>query len=134
MSTPAEETPFNPHAFPVDLVDAQRELAAAYAALHTLQKRLPWSREPHEGLPEVTVRGQKSPGRDPSPGWAPTDAAEFDGLMSRLRELAAFVQGHGHWKVCRDNGADMVAARQALKRAPDAVSAALERADVTAAA
>ncbi|MEU3521058.1 hypothetical protein ABZ770_38360 [Streptomyces sp. NPDC006654] len=49
MSTPTpspEETPFDPHAFPADLVAAQRELAEAYAALHTLQKRLPWSREP----------------------------------------------------------------------------------------
>jgi hypothetical protein len=66
----------------------------------------------------VTDRGREAPGREASPGWEADDAAEFDRLMRRLQELAAFVQGHGHWKVCRDNGADIVAARQALKRAP----------------
>ncbi|MEU1273466.1 hypothetical protein [Streptomyces sp. NPDC005799] len=38
---PAEQ-PFNPHTFPADLVEGQRELAETYAALHALQKRLPW--------------------------------------------------------------------------------------------
>ncbi|MBG7704852.1 hypothetical protein HCJ76_44025 [Streptomyces sp. MC1] len=123
-SEPAEEQPFDPHAFPGDLVDAQRELAEAYAALHVLQKRLPWSREPHDGWPaEEEERGRKHRGRPQSPGWAPDDAKAFDGLMAQLRDLTAFVQTHGHWKDCQTHGADLVAARQALKQAPGAVPA-----------
>jgi hypothetical protein len=140
MSTPTpspEETPFDPHAFPVDLVDAQRELAEAYTALHTLQKRLPWSREPHPGWPDVEDRGRERAGRAASPGWDPADAAAYDKLWEDLREAAAVVQGHRWWSTCRVNGlegAALVDVRQALKTAKGAVPAALERADVTAAA
>ncbi len=60
--------------------------------------------------------------------------------MRLLRELTAFVQGHGHGADCREHGADMVAVRQALKHAPGTVpalaedSSVLERQDVDTAA
>ncbi|MFF4057662.1 hypothetical protein ACFYZ0_18135 [Streptomyces sp. NPDC001708] len=73
-----EKKPFDPHDFPQDLRDAQREAAELYAELHALQKRLPWSREPHEGWPEVKERNQA--GREPSPGWDPADAGAYDKL------------------------------------------------------
>ncbi|MEU6462218.1 hypothetical protein [Streptomyces sp. NPDC046976] len=135
-AAPAEEAPFAPHAFPTDLLDGQRELAEKYAELHALRKRLPWSREPHEGWSEVTERGQERPGREASPGWDPDEDKQFDKLMRRLRELAWFVQGHEHWEACRAHGADMVAARQALKRAARDVPgpAALDQQDVDTAA
>lgn len=147
MSTPAPDpAPFNPHDFPGDLVAAQRTAAELYAALHTLQARLPWSREPHDGWPEETERGRARPGRPPSPGWPEDDAAEFDKLLEDLRNVTATVQCHGWWKRCQTEGvkgAALVAARMALKRAPGAVpgqdapgaeGAILERDDIRRAA
>ncbi|MFD9395014.1 hypothetical protein ACFWBB_31080 [Streptomyces sp. NPDC060000] len=132
---PAEETPFDPHDFPQKLRDAQRRAAELYAELHSLQARLPWSREPHEGWPEVTDRGRERAGRAASPGWDPADAAAFDKLWEELLEATAYVHTHGWWKTCRDHGvegADLVAARQALKSAKGAVP--LARDDVGTAA
>lgn len=130
-----EPAPFDPHDFPQELRDSQRRAAELYAELHALQKRLPWSREPHEGWPEVTDRGRERTGREASPGWAPADAAAFDKLWAELLEATAEVHTHAWWKACRDHGvqgADLVAARQALKSAKGAVP--LARADVDAAA
>ncbi|GAA2439371.1 hypothetical protein [Streptomyces glaucus] len=125
MSTPTPEpAPFDPHAFPADLLVAQRTAAELYAALHTLQARLPWSREPHDGWPEETERGREHPGRPASPGWTEDDAAEYDRLFAALRDATAAVQGHGWWERCKAEGikgADLVAARMALKHAPGAV-------------
>ncbi|MEU9355068.1 hypothetical protein AB0D65_29740 [Streptomyces griseoloalbus] len=136
MSTPAPDpAPFDPHAFPTDLVAAQRQAAELYAALHAHQATLPWSREPHEGWPDETERGRERPGRPASPGWTAEQAAEFDRLMEELRTVTAVVQSHKWWERCAAEGikgADMVAARQALKHAKGAVP--LVREDVDAAA
>ncbi|GAA5070645.1 hypothetical protein [Streptomyces similanensis] len=137
MSTaPAPDpAPFDPHAFPADLVAAQRQAAELHAALHAHQTSLPWSREPHPGWPEVAERGREHPGRAASPGWTPQEATRFDQLLVALRDARAAVQGHPWWARCRAEGiegADLVAARQALKHAPGAVPVA--RGDVDAAA
>ncbi|MEU1466245.1 hypothetical protein ABZ467_37680 [Streptomyces sp. NPDC005727] len=101
MSTP-DPAPFDPHAFPSDLVAAQQEVARLSAELHALPARLPWSREPH-------------PGRPASPGWSEKEGAAFDRLRGELRTAAATVQGHHWWARCREQGVDgpaMVAARR----------------------
>ncbi|CAM5237677.1 hypothetical protein [Streptomyces griseomycini] len=145
MTTPdPAPAPFNPHAFPNDLVAAQRTAAELYAKLHALQARLPWSREPHDGWPEETERGRQHPGRPATDGWPEDDAAEFDKLLEELRKATATVQCHGWWERCKKEGttgADLVAARMALKHAPGAVpdapagkSATLEPGDVQQAA
>lgn len=136
MSTPTPEpAPFDPHAFPDDLLAAQRTAAELYAALHALQARLPWSREPHPGWPEETERGREHAGRPASPGWTDDEAAEFDRLMEELRAATALVQSHGWWGRCAQEGVTgpaLVAARMALKRAEGAVP--LARTDAGAAA
>ncbi|MEV6537459.1 hypothetical protein AB0M86_49540 [Streptomyces sp. NPDC051639] len=141
MSTPAqasdEERPFDPHDFPQKLRDAQLRAVELYAEIRASQARLPWSREPHDGWPEVTERGRSSEGRAPSPGWKPADAAAYDKLWEELREATAAVQTHGWWKTCQEHGvqgADLVVARQALKHASGVVPNVLERGDVTATA
>ncbi|WP_060880546.1 hypothetical protein, partial [Streptomyces scabiei] len=131
MSTPSpsvapedSSTPFDPHAFPADLVAAQRQAAELYAALHAHQATLPWSREPHPGWPDETERGRERPGRPASPGWADTEAAEFDRLLDELRAATAVVQCHMWWERCAREGikgADLVGARQALRHATGAV-------------
>ncbi|MEU2354549.1 hypothetical protein ABZ599_16530 [Streptomyces misionensis] len=40
-AAPADQAPFDPHAFPAELLAGQRQLAEGYAELHALQKRLP---------------------------------------------------------------------------------------------
>ncbi|MGW4087040.1 hypothetical protein ACWEGS_28810 [Streptomyces sp. NPDC004822] len=141
MSTPAPDpAPFDPHAFPDDLVAAQRTAAELYARLHALQARLPWSREPHDGWPAEPERGRERPGRPATPGWSETDAAEFDRLREELRAATAVVQTHGWWERCKQEGvqgAARVAARMALKHAEGAVpvqGASLEQGDVRPAA
>ncbi|MER6109305.1 hypothetical protein [Streptomyces hirsutus] len=122
MSTTA--SPFDPHAFPDDLVAAQRRAAELHVALHRLQARLPWSREPHKGWPEQTERGKEHPGRPATEGWPAEDAVEFDRLLEDLRETTGIVQSHEWWGICDREGvkgAALVAARMALKRAPGAV-------------
>ncbi|MFC9280898.1 hypothetical protein [Streptomyces collinus] len=131
----SEPPPFKPHDFPADLLAAQRTAAELYAALHALQARLPWSREPHPGWPEVTERGRERPGKEPSPGWPEDDAAEFDRLLEDLRAATAVVQCHPWWERCKKEGvtgAALVEARQKLKHAKGA--ALLAQADVDAAA
>ncbi|WP_435607078.1 hypothetical protein [Streptomyces ardesiacus] len=136
MSTPAPDSaPFDPHAFPADLLAAQRQAAELYAALRAHQATLPWSREPHDGWPEDTERGRKHSGRPASPGWTASEAAEFDRLLSELRTATAQVQCHPWWERCAAEGIKgeaMVAARQALKYADGAVP--LGRSDVETAA
>lgn len=132
---PAEAKPFDPLDFPQKLRDAQRRAAELYAALHALQARLPWSREPHDGWPEETDRGRERAGREPSPGWPAADAAAYDKLWEELREVTAYVQTHPWWKTCRGHGvqgADLVAARQALKTAKGAVPLARDDVDTAA--
>ncbi|MEU1502896.1 hypothetical protein [Streptomyces sp. NPDC005732] len=137
MTTPApapaqastEESPFDPHDFPQELREEQRRDAELYAELQALQARLPWSREPHDGWPEVEERGRASKGRAPSPGWKPDDAAAYDRLWEELRGATAAVQTHEWWGICERQGvkgADLYAARQALKHAPGAVPLARE--------
>ncbi|MGX1268015.1 hypothetical protein [Streptomyces phaeoluteigriseus] len=143
MSTPppspeqasAEDQKFDPHDFPQNLRDAQRRAAELYAEIRAAQKRLPWPREPHEGWPEVTERGRERAGREASPGWPSADAAAYDRLRAELLEVTAYVHTHGWWKTCRDNGvqgADLVAARQALKTAKGAVPLSREDVEQTA--
>ncbi|MEU3792546.1 hypothetical protein AB0F07_22540 [Streptomyces fructofermentans] len=59
---------FNPRAFPGDLLDAQRELAGLYAALHAHQKTLPWSREASEGWQAEREHGRERAGRERTDG------------------------------------------------------------------
>ncbi|MBK3630319.1 hypothetical protein JHN59_37100 [Streptomyces sp. MBT49] len=112
--------PFDPLGFPADLLTAQRAAAELYAALHTHQAALSWSRDPHPGWPQD---GQR-PGRPETPGWTAEEGVEYDRLLSALREATATVQCHGWWKRCKEEGirgTDVFVARQALKRAPGAV-------------
>ncbi|MEU9925086.1 hypothetical protein AB0H51_28025 [Streptomyces griseoluteus] len=136
MTTPAADAPFDPHAFPADLLAAQLRLTELYAALHAHQAALPWSREPSEGWAAEEERGRQRSGRPETEGWAPDAAAKFDSLLKDLREAAATVQCHPHWKACQANGVvgpELVAARQALKHAPGA-AAPLGQDDVRTAA
>jgi hypothetical protein len=136
MSTPATEpAPFDPHAFPPKLIEAQRKAAELYAALRAHQAVLPWSREPHPGWPEESERGKERSGRPASPGWTDQQAAKFDWLMKELREATAVVQTHAWWKRCTDEGIEgpaIVRARQALKHADGAVPLAREGIDAAA--
>ncbi|MFI5990364.1 hypothetical protein ACIBAC_00720 [Streptomyces sp. NPDC051362] len=143
MSTPtpapqpatAEETPFDPYAYPPNLVKAQLRAATLYAELHRLQKALPWSREPHEGWPAVEERGRERSGRDASPGWGAETAAAYEKARAELLEAAAYVHTHDWWKTCRDHGVQggkLVDVRQALKHADGAVPLVREDVDVAA--
>ncbi|MEU5256319.1 hypothetical protein [Streptomyces longwoodensis] len=126
MTTPGDDVPFDPHAFPDDLAAAQLRLAELYAALHALQMTLPWSREPSPGWAPEEERGRERAGRPETDGWAPDAAAEWDRLRAELRETAAVVHCHNHWETCKTNGvqgAALVAARMALKRAEGAALA-----------
>jgi hypothetical protein len=64
-----DPVPFTPHAFPEDLIAAQRRTAELYAELHAHQATLPWSRESHPGWPEETEHGRERQGRPASSGW-----------------------------------------------------------------
>ncbi|MFR0367503.1 hypothetical protein [Streptomyces sp. MCC20] len=112
---PAEQ-PYDPFAFPDDLVAAQKELHETYAALHRFQKELDWSAAPHEGFTDTERwRNTTRPATD---GWTPEQTAEYERLWSKLRELTAYVAGHKHWELCPKDKA--VEARQALKHVPGA--------------
>ncbi|GGQ39341.1 hypothetical protein ACH4NV_33485 [Streptomyces althioticus] len=105
MSTPApDSTPFDPHAFPADLVATQRQAAELYAALRAHQATLHWPREPHDGWPEEMEQGKEHPDRPASPGWAEAKAAGFDRLLPELRTITAQVQCHLWWKRCAAEG------------------------------
>lgn len=136
MTTPASDAPFDPRAFPADLLAAQLRLAELYSALHAHAKGLPWSREPAEGWEPEEERGRQHPGRPKTKGWDQADGDKYDRLWAELRAAAAEVQCHPHWKACRANGVqgpELVAARQALKHAPGA-AAPLGQDDVRTAA
>ncbi|MFE7928334.1 hypothetical protein ACFU6S_06270 [Streptomyces sp. NPDC057456] len=120
--------PFDPHGFPADLRAAQRRAAELYAALHTLQAGLSWSRDPHPGWPD---EGQRQ-GRPETPGWTAEEAASYDGLLSDLREATAAVQCHGWWERCKQEGVNVYVARQALKHAAGAVPLQQEDVEQTA--
>ncbi|MCX4920055.1 hypothetical protein [Streptomyces sp. NBC_00687] len=142
MTTPAPkenaapaDAPFDPLAFPKDLLDAQLREATLYAELHALQTKLPWSREPHEGWPDDKER--KRAGRPATEGWSEEEAAAYDELWVDLRKATAVVQGHAWWDRCESEGIKggaLVAARMTLKHADGAVPASLQQADVEAAA
>ncbi|SNX88787.1 hypothetical protein SAMN06272735_9296 [Streptomyces sp. TLI_55] len=131
MSTPApaaEDQPFDPKAFPKDLIAAQLKLAELYAALNAHQAKLPWSRDAHAGWLAEPERWYR-PGRPETDGWEASAAETYDGLWKALRKAAAAVQGHDHWSRCKQHGvtgADLVATRQALKNADGAVPAGKE--------
>jgi hypothetical protein len=132
---PAEEQKFDPKAFPQELRAAQLLVAELYTELHSLQARLPWSREPHAGWAEVTERGKESAGREPSPGWDPDDAKAYDKLWEDLRMATAAVLANPWWERCQQEGikgADLVATRMALKHAVGAVPLRQEDVDATA--
>ncbi|MEU5958263.1 hypothetical protein [Streptomyces sp. NPDC047525] len=119
-----KQPPFDAHAFPQELLDAQRRAAELHAEIHEMQKRLPWSREPQPGWEAVTEQGRERAGRAPSPGWDPDDAKAYDKLQEDRLEATAFVNTHKWWRTCRENGVEgpaLVAARQALKHAKGAV-------------
>ncbi|MET7826960.1 hypothetical protein ABZT23_20010 [Streptomyces sp. NPDC005386] len=142
MTTPAPRdttapagAPFDPLAFPLDLLDAQLLEATLYAELHVLQAKLPWSREPHEGWLDDNER--KRAGRPATDGWSEEEAAAYDKLCGDLRAATAAVQGHAWWERCEKEGIKggaLVAARMALKHADGALPAALQQADVETAA
>ncbi|MFG2435779.1 hypothetical protein [Streptomyces sp. NPDC048508] len=142
MTTPAPkdttepaDAPFDPLAFPLDLLDTQLREATLYAELHALQAKLPWSREPHEGWPDDKER--KRAGRPATEGWSEEEAAAYDKLWGDLRAATAAVQGHAWWERCEKEGIKggaLVAARMALKHADGAVPASLQQADVETAA
>lgn len=138
MTTPAPDAPFDPHAFPGDLLAKQCEAAELYAALHAHRKTLPWSREPHKGWPAESERGREHRGRPASPGWTNKEAAEHDGLFEALRKATAAVNAHDWWETCDRHGIKgdaLVAARMALKPADGAVPALpLRQGDVDATA
>ncbi|MGW7134544.1 hypothetical protein ACWGIA_40260 [Streptomyces bobili] len=141
MTTPASKddspapvgVPFDPLKFPKDLLDAQLLAATLYGQLHTLQKKLSWSREPHEGWAAEPDR--KREGRPATEGWPPAEASAYDTLWTDLREATAAVQSHTWWDRCETEGikgAALVAARMALKHADGAVP--LQQSDIEAAA
>jgi hypothetical protein len=117
---PAAAAPFDPLNFPDGLRTAQRAAAELYAALHAHQATLPWSREAHPGWPDEEERGRERRGRPATPGWTDEESAEYDRLFEKLREATAAVQCDPWWERCERKGvkgADLVDARQALKRA-----------------
>lgn len=115
--------------FPSELLDAQRELHETRAQLHALQERLPWSREPHDGVEDK--HGWRKFSRPATSGWPAEDAAEFDRLREREYELASFIVGHRHF--ASFDGPTAVAKRSQLKHQaaaqPTRISAAPEAAD-----
>ncbi|MCD9904558.1 hypothetical protein LUR56_39790 [Streptomyces sp. MT29] len=141
-STPDAPTPaFDPHAFPHDLLTAERDATSLLAQLREHGRTLPWSREPHPGFPEVTDRGRERPGKPASPGWTPEQAAEYDRMRAALLSAATTVFTHPWWDRCaaEGNGVSLVEIRQALKRAaaataPEQGATALGQEDVREAA
>ncbi|MFE2534936.1 hypothetical protein [Streptomyces sp. NPDC059371] len=132
QATPAD-APFDPLAFPKDLLDAQRREATLYAELHAHQAPLPWSREPHEGW--AGDPDQKRRGRPSTDGWSKDQADTYDKLWEDLRKATAAVQSHTWWDRCESEGikgAALVAARMALTHADGAIP--LQQADVETAA
>ncbi|MFH8737641.1 hypothetical protein [Streptomyces sp. NPDC017964] len=123
MTDAPDDAPFDPYAFPPDLINAQRAAVEAYQALHDYQAKLEWSREPHEGWEEEqpahggALRGYHS-SRPATDGWTAEQSAEYDRLWAELRRTATVVYAHKHWQRC---GTDPLAARQALKREPGAL-------------
>jgi hypothetical protein len=120
------DAPFRPDDFPPDLVKAQHRLATLQAELQKVGKALPWSREPDDGWPKEPERWYR-PGREGTVGWSADQAARYDQLWEDARQAAADVNTHEHWTRCAEAGADVVAARMALKHAegaePDAPEA-----------
>ncbi|QKZ20306.1 hypothetical protein [Streptomyces chartreusis] len=116
-----EAVPFDPLAFPADLVKAQRALVAAYAALHafTTAPGLPWAVEPGGGWDDSGTglwRETKRPGTD---GWTDEQRSEHARLWAEVRRRAIEVSCAPHWEAVRAHCSpqDVVEARQALKQA-----------------
>ncbi|MGW2550052.1 hypothetical protein [Streptomyces sp. NPDC001635] len=125
--TDAPHRPFDPYAFPAELLEAQRKVAGLFAELNAYQATLPWCREPHPGWPAEEERGKERRGREATPGWTAEQAARFDALFEELRKATAAVQCDGWWERCDQGGikgGDLVAVRQALKHVHEGVPAA----------
>ncbi|MFN1193310.1 hypothetical protein ACK03K_34165 [[Kitasatospora] papulosa] len=125
MSTPAPEpAPFDPHAFPADLIAAHHDATRLRAELEAYAATLPWSREPHPGWKDVKEGVRARKGRPASPGWTPEQTTEHERLKAALLDATQTVYAHPWWTRCAQEGVTgpaIVDARQALKRAPGAV-------------
>ncbi|MFI8944126.1 hypothetical protein [Streptomyces syringium] len=100
--------------FPDDLRAAQLESRQVTAELEALCRELPWSVEPHPGIP--AREGDPFPTERPATdGWTPEQQEKVQQLRERQRELATAVITHPYWST-EDVRGDVVAARMALKR------------------
>lgn len=105
--------------FPADLVADQHELHQVQADLHALQQRLSWSREPSGALKIDGWRPFERPATD---GWTADEAAAYDELQKRERDLATRIVCHPHWE--QYEGPELVQKRSELKHLPDTQPAA----------
>ncbi|MEU6393626.1 hypothetical protein [Streptomyces sp. NPDC046939] len=100
--------------FPADLIDAQRELLGVQAELHALQKRLAWSLEPAEAI--SSTDGWRRFKRPATGDWTEDEAASYDRLRLRARDLATTIICHTHWS--QFDGAEVTKMRSLLKKLP----------------
>ncbi|MFF4276194.1 hypothetical protein [Streptomyces sp. NPDC001536] len=113
--------PFKAENFPPDLLNKQRALMAAYAALQAFSANpeLPWAVEPQDGWDDTGSGRWTESKRDKTGGWSEAQRAEYDRLWNEVRERAFEVTSHEHWAAVRKHcGVEaVVETRQALKRA-----------------
>ncbi|MFD8545613.1 hypothetical protein [Streptomyces sp. NPDC059649] len=104
--------------FPDDLVQLQRDLHAATAALKAFLDEHPHSPEPVEGWHRKVGEGSwYESRRDPSPGWSDEEKQTEVDLRAKLLDLIDKVHTHPHWDTL--SGPDLVKARMALKHIDD---------------
>lgn len=104
--------------FPDDLVQLQRDLHAATAALKAFLDEHPHSPEPMDGWRRKVGEGSwYESRRDPSPGWTDEEKQQETDLRARLLTLIGQVHTHSHWDTL--SGPDLVKARTALKHVDD---------------
>ncbi|MBV1940828.1 hypothetical protein KUF83_30300 [Streptomyces sp. BV286] len=123
-ATDTPSDPSNPYGFPPKLVEAQKAAAEAFEELNRYQAKLPWSRDPHDGWEAPApahggVLNGYSSSREPTTGWTDEQKAEYDRLWAQCRETSSIVLTHEHWE--NFEGPELIAARQALKKLPDAL-------------
>jgi hypothetical protein len=107
--------------FPDELLELQRQLNQARKEHTELCRTLPRSAEPLPGW----TREEPSPGGakprtvtvEPSPGYAPEQAAAERRLRRRMLELAEQIVTHGFWDTLQRE--EVAQARTALKHADD---------------
>ncbi|MEU3317142.1 hypothetical protein ABZ743_31310 [Streptomyces sp. NPDC006662] len=100
-------------AFPHDLLKLQERLHRAHAEHRAYLAGLPWSVEPMTGW----VRGERFSHRGDvpdSPGWSEEQKETADRMRAEIRQLAAGVVDHPHWKSVPAE--TLVASRMQLKR------------------